>query len=380
MKTSLKEPERELPKDWTGLRICLHYTGGVGDVLMGVGGTAQALKSRDCEITASVMPHQGPLMELLPAIDFVEETQKLNNPHVRCKFDVMIDFSGAVANSRQIREGEYYKLFSEHVGIPIGPAKLSVQSSAQLKFGRKVVAIHPGASNPNRRWPEARFKVVADSLIAAGYCVLWLGTGDEFGYTHQYAEKASDESDALPVQVSMLSKCHYFIGNDSGFAHVAGLLGIPGIVLFSVTHPNDVIKAYPSLYGVHSFDSDLGLIPTRSLKADDEIGFKCLSGIAVEQVLKALPFQVKIASNLEGTYAPVKPTFIVCGDICRVTEELGSYFDFKTYGEYNDPSVPTTGVIRTEEDFIYVTTTFRTAIVAWDHPEVMRRAVREILN
>ena len=45
--------------------------------------------------------------------------------------------------------------------------------------GRPRVALHPGASDPRRRWPAERFAEVADHLVADGYEVLVTGTPDE---------------------------------------------------------------------------------------------------------------------------------------------------------------------------------------------------------
>jgi len=346
---------------------------------MGIGGVAQALKTlHHCEITASVMPHQGALMGLVRGVDYVEEGQRLNDAQVRSKFDIMLDFSGAIATSRTIREGEYYKLFGDHIGLSIRPAQFTLTYQPTLFEGRPMVAIHPGASNPNRRWPISRFEEVAKRLIVGGASILWLGTSDEYGFIHEHSHKASDESEALPIQLSMLSNCRYFIGNDSGFAHMAGMLGVPGHVLFSVTHPDDVIAQYPTLHGIHAFDATAGLVPTRSLRVDDLTGFKCMAAVTVAKVLDALPLPTGDGAIGDIT-PPERPLILVRGETSELEIQLGDHFDFKTYGDYIGPSDSPKGVIILEETHLLVTSTFRSARVAMGNVEEMRRAIREIL-
>ncbi|HET7095591.1 MAG TPA: glycosyltransferase family 9 protein, partial [Thermomicrobiales bacterium] len=45
--------------------------------------------------------------------------------------------------------------------------------------GRPLVALHPGATDPRRRWPPAKFAAVGDRLAASGARVVVTGTSEE---------------------------------------------------------------------------------------------------------------------------------------------------------------------------------------------------------
>ena len=231
------EPLTALPKEWQGKKIVLRITGGVGDALMAVGGCARALKERHkCHVTAAVMPHQVALCKRLQFVDDAVDTKKFNDNAVRNQHDIIIDFRQTFNHAHSLREGEYYKLVENRLGIPVEPGKFDFRWVP--RSDTRHVAIHPGSSNPNRRWPEANWRALAWELLDRGIQILWLGTTDEFGFVNDDSKKLSDVSDDLVWQCEIFSRCHSFIGNDSGFAHVAGLLGMPGrCVVFNDAPP-----------------------------------------------------------------------------------------------------------------------------------------------
>ena len=83
------------------------------------------------------------------------------------------------------------------------------------------VIIHPGAAQPVRRWPLARFEEVASRLREAGYCVDFV-----------------DERDgSLDQLLQTLERGDVFIGNDSGPGHLAAALGRPTFTVFGPQLP-----------------------------------------------------------------------------------------------------------------------------------------------
>lgn len=381
-----KEPQYTLPQNWEGMKICLKWTGGVGDVLMAIGGTAPLLKKKKCEVVACVMPHQVELMKHLEGVDSVLGATDTNHSHIRNSFDVIIDFSFSINCGRAIKKGCYYSLISDHINLSVVPGRFTFsRNPAPLFAGTPSVFIHPAASNPNRRWEDAKWKEIAYTIRDWGYHVVWLGTQDEFGFNDEQITKLSDESADLLWQVKQIANhATYFIGCDSGFAHVCGLLGTPGAVLFFATEPSAVIGKYPNLLGLHCFDS-LGVTPTLSLRTDDAVSKKCSALLSVNDILESCgipimrarqmapnestPNRLSLAIYGNTPQADNLASFLAHGYTVEILEELphnGTVFDV---------------LIVVADDQVTITTrNGLTVRVNADHPENVKRAIRELIG
>ncbi len=121
-----------------------------------------------------------------------------------------------------------------------------------------VVAIHPGAMDPRRRWPAENFGKVAATCAAEGCRVVVLGTADERKLADEVVTAAgSDRVISLAGTLSMgalaalLDSCAVLLGNDSGPRHLAQALGTPTVGLYWV---GNLINAGPlgrSLHRIH---------------------------------------------------------------------------------------------------------------------------------
>ena len=156
-----------------------------------------------------------------------------------------------------------------------------------------IIAIHPGASCPSKRWPAYRFGRVADELIDRHKVkvVIIGGPADiktvkevESGMLHKPI--ILSEGHSLGEVAALLKGCKIFISNDSGPVHIAVAVGTPVISIFGrldpglsparwgPVGPNDIV--------IHK---DVGC---KYCKAHNcEINFKCLDAITVEDVLGA---------------------------------------------------------------------------------------------
>ena len=104
-----------------------------------------------------------------------------------------------------------------------------------------VVAIHPGATDPRRRWPAERFGEVAAACAADGCRVLVIGSKDERQLAGEVVEAAaSDRVTSLAGELSLgalaalLDRCSVLLGNDSGPRHLAQALGTATVGLYWV--------------------------------------------------------------------------------------------------------------------------------------------------
>ena len=112
---------------------------------------------------------------------------------------------------------------------------------AGLRRGaRALVAVHPGATDPRRRWPVERFAEVGAELARAGARVLVVGSAEERELCGRVAEAArarlggtaaDDRVEDLSAGLSLselagaLAEADLLVGNDSGPRHLAQALG-----------------------------------------------------------------------------------------------------------------------------------------------------------
>ncbi len=109
-------------------------------------------------------------------------------------------------------------------------------------FARPVVAIHPGAGNITKQWPEAHFSALIDLLIERnGVHVLLVGGPDDAVIAdtlmdvvlHKDSVASMAGKTSLAALPRLLKNCVLYIGNDSGPKHIAAAVGIPTIGIHS---------------------------------------------------------------------------------------------------------------------------------------------------
>lgn len=143
----------------------------------------------------------------------------------------------------------------EALGLPIAGRHLEVavppggDARAALLLARlglaadePFVALAPGASCTARRYPPARFAVVAASLADAGLPVVILGGGDEVEWCAPMAAAGRGRpvrslvgQTGVAELAGVLARAAVVVTNDSGPMHLADALGRPMVVLFSGT-------------------------------------------------------------------------------------------------------------------------------------------------
>ena len=354
----------------------------MGDILMAIGGSTAHLKTKNCHITSAVRDIYIELMTNVEGSDEVISLTKLNNINIRNSFDVIIDFNFSINNSRQLVSEEYYSAITKHVGFPVFPGKFKFkrQSDATNIFN---VFLHPGATNPNRRWDDSKWEELAFRIRDRGNCVYWLGTSDEFGFSAKNIFKVSDISDNLMFQIKEFAdKANLFIGCDSGFAHVAGMLEIPGHVLFFNTLPADVIGSYTTLTGIDVYDK-LNVQPLREMRTDDPVADKCREAISPHFVIRKTGFSLQ--EEFEMSREKSTPHKLQIGLYGKTVESdvigsfLAQYYDVELLEEIENNTERFDVTLTFTEN--KVTATARDGVevaVNTRHPEIVRAAIREI--
>lgn len=357
----------ELDGNEKGKKVLIKIAGGIGDALIVSSSVAQELS--ESEVSVCVRRHQVPLIGYVEGVDFVYPMEELKNPLFENQFDYSLDFTGFVADLLNLREGSYYKLAGERIGRSLKPGKLLLRMG---EVAQNSVAIHAGASNPNRRWHYENWGKIALSFQEAGYHVYWLGTKEEYGFSMEGITKLSDISDSLVYQAQMLGGCQYFLGNDSGFAHIAGLLGIRGAVTFFSTDPQDVIGCYPQLNPISVYEK-VG-IPSRSLNIDDPSAYKAMDVMTVEDVLK--PFNISASTctppqKVVDVHLAYKPSSSLAKFLKYLKQDYVMIKDHEGTSGYP--------LLYFLDGASYIQKEEKKYRISCANPEILKRGIREVL-
>ncbi|WP_246084572.1 glycosyltransferase family 9 protein [Pseudarthrobacter phenanthrenivorans] len=122
-----------------------------------------------------------------------------------------------------------------------------------------LVVIHPGATDPRRRWPAERFAELASACAADGYRVAVVGDQSERGLAAEIAEgAASAQVRSLAGEldmgglVALLAGAAVVVGNDSGPRHLAQALGVPTVGIFWAGNVINAGALGRSLHRIHA--------------------------------------------------------------------------------------------------------------------------------
>jgi len=103
---------------------------------------------------------------------------------------------------------------------------------------RPLVAIHPGASRPERAWSAERFGELARMVAATGARVLVLGGPRDVEAAARVLTAAGPAAvdgarlGSLGRMAALVARCDVFVGNDSGPAHIAAAVGTRTVSIF----------------------------------------------------------------------------------------------------------------------------------------------------
>ncbi|MBI3813172.1 MAG: glycosyltransferase family 9 protein [Nitrospinae bacterium] len=107
---------------------------------------------------------------------------------------------------------------------------------------RGIVAIHPGSGSEKKNWMVERFAEVAKILSKKGFKIILI-SGPADKNTKKRFLKLTDFTPVLAENLSIMKlasvikRCDYYIGNDSGVTHLSALTGVKTIALYGPTDP-----------------------------------------------------------------------------------------------------------------------------------------------
>jgi ADP-heptose:LPS heptosyltransferase len=106
----------------------------------------------------------------------------------------------------------------------------------------KVIILHPGSGSKKKAWPLDRFlslaRMLQDRLGSRMLVVLGPAEGPD---VQKAFETAGPDAPVLAKGLTLLQlasvidRCRFFVGNDSGISHMAAALGLPTLAIFGPT-------------------------------------------------------------------------------------------------------------------------------------------------
>lgn len=103
---------------------------------------------------------------------------------------------------------------------------------------RPRAVLHPGASDPRRRWPVERFSAIGSALVRWGLDVVVTGDASETELADLLVSRMTGHATSVAGRTSLrallglLAKAAVVITNDTGVLHLADALGTPTVAIF----------------------------------------------------------------------------------------------------------------------------------------------------
>ncbi len=119
---------------------------------------------------------------------------------------------------------------------PFVPGEWPAPPGDVQRPSRPYAVLHVGASTPLKQWPAARWRSVADGLVADGLAVVWSGGAAERGIVDAVGVR-DGELDVvgrfdLAQLWHLLAGARLLLCPDTGIAHLARVVGVPTVALY----------------------------------------------------------------------------------------------------------------------------------------------------
>ncbi|MBC8418473.1 MAG: lipopolysaccharide heptosyltransferase II [Desulfobacterales bacterium] len=178
-----------------------------------------------------------------------------------------------------------------HVSQGDGEAADRILGSEGIKAGDLLIGLSPGAIfGGAKRWPPERFAEIGDRAVEEwGARVLVFGSCKEraicSGVCSSMRRKALNlcGRTSLSEVMGLISRCCFFVTNDSGLMHVAAALSVPTVAIFGST---DHITTGPRGPKTRIVRHETECAPC--LKPECPTDHRCMSGIGSGEVWEAM--------------------------------------------------------------------------------------------
>ena len=232
-------------------------------------------------VTWIVKNQYSEILEFNPNIERIIKVECLNEGDILCEklrqdaSNIIVDthFDGRWCSRTKIRhinknnplvnEKTYFYFssllgsFCLSAGLPLiedAPCfYMDTGKTAPNDLPEKFVVVHCLSAECTKDWDKEKWNKLVDGITSAGYSVVEIGLKPVIkGVMPMYVDKTTEND--LQVIARIIERASCFIGVDSGFAHFANALGIPGIVILGRYKNFNYPMPYTGNYakGIHS--------------------------------------------------------------------------------------------------------------------------------
>ncbi|MDP8951573.1 MAG: glycosyltransferase family 9 protein [Actinomycetota bacterium] len=134
--------------------------------------------------------------------------------------------------------------------LPVTDGDLAEAGGVVPEDDGPLIALHPGAGDPRRRWPAEKFATVGDALARSGARVTVVGVEEDRELVSGVVDAMNREALNLCGQLSLsglaglLSRCAVVVSNDSGPLHLGVAVGAATVGIY--WGPNFINAAPPT--------------------------------------------------------------------------------------------------------------------------------------
>jgi ADP-heptose:LPS heptosyltransferase len=166
------------------------------------------------------------------------------------------------------------------------PESLLRAFSAWIPEYQPYCVIHAGSGSATKNWPFDRFAAVAEILRKQGNAIVWIKGPAESTTRFPGRDRIVVEDPKLSGLAALLHGAEFFIGNDSGVAHMASAVKCPSVVLFG---PSDPLVWSPRGGRVHVLYKKVSCSPCHlSRRGPLSCRRECLLDISVKEALSSI--------------------------------------------------------------------------------------------
>jgi ADP-heptose:LPS heptosyltransferase len=122
--------------------------------------------------------------------------------------------------------------------IVVTPTDLQEAESIVPETRQPLVALHPGARDPRRRWSPQHFAAVGDALAERGARIVITGNESESDIAAAVIEHMHAPAQDLAGRLSLngltglLARCSLMVSNDTGPLHIASAIQTPTVSIY----------------------------------------------------------------------------------------------------------------------------------------------------
>ncbi len=157
-------------------------------------------------------------------------------------------------------EGASFEVPAPSFSIPVdAPAPLS-SNLLELAEASKLIAFCPGGTRDDKKWPASSFGKLAAWLLKQDFQMIILGADEDQAMARHIVEHSPTGSVhdltgrfTLMQTITVLSRCHALVSNDTGLMHAAAALGVITLGIFMATNPVEWHPLGPTAHYISTY-------------------------------------------------------------------------------------------------------------------------------